>query len=441
MTGPVTPGPQFPGAYPPTPFDTVSTSTTKDPALAVSAGINQVAGATSSLANAGTTAFSAGVDSVKETLYSAAQYLPPKVVEYFPGGTAIVAASSTEDKLRDAQGFDVSLPSREHESELDTAPLVQDRVEPLSSPASQAGIAKLSTEDTTNSELQVHTPFTSPDGLSPPKDSMTDISTIAQAGSDVGHSTPQIATSIPSGSLGDVTGRFKEHVPATSSPTHPSKNDKPIEPMPLNLEPRTHPLAREGGQWKGVPLDESYQRDVVDRALDNLHLSDTQAQPQSETSNPIASSISPSSLQNKSLPRIPARNEKSDSTTADVGHEGPSSNLKFSGPGNVGAGDTDTTTNVTSTSNSDLHSSSSLNDQNRTHEKNVSVASTASGSEYVSGSVSGSESVDNATGAHVQRKKTKILTKLKGEVKIISGKLGGKEEKVEEGRRMMRGEM
>ncbi|KAF9078664.1 hypothetical protein BDP27DRAFT_23091 [Rhodocollybia butyracea] len=63
------------------------------------------------------------------------------------------------------------------------------------------------------------------------------------------------------------------------------------------------------------------------------------------------------------------------------------------------------------------------------HEKDASASSTTSSS----------GSANSAGGP--MRHKTKLLTKLRGEAKIFSGKLSGKEEKVEEGRRIVRGEL
>jgi len=59
-----------------------------------------------------------------------------------------------------------------------------------------------------------------------------------------------------------------------------------------------------------------------------------------------------------------------------------------------------------------------------------------------SSSSSGSISSGNGDGTSGSlRKKTKLLTKLRGEAKIITGKLSGKEEKVAEGRRIVKGEV
>lgn len=56
-------------------------------------------------------------------------------------------------------------------------------------------------------------------------------------------------------------------------------------------------------------------------------------------------------------------------------------------------------------------------------------------------SSNGSESVNSTPSSTPLKKKTTLLSKIKGEAKIISGKLGGKEEKVEAGRRLIRGEV
>ncbi|KIK51012.1 hypothetical protein GYMLUDRAFT_252478 [Collybiopsis luxurians FD-317 M1] len=421
-----TPGPELPGAYPRTPkefplYGTNGNTTTpltadqpehsKDPATAASASIGSV----TSVAGAGTGALSAGVDSVKETLFnatvSAAQYLPSNVVGYFPGGAAIVAASSAEGKLKDAQGMAISLPSQEHGVDASTS---SQGVGSLPGPASEEGVAILPHEKAAEGEFhQDDTPDVKKD---PRAEEKIPSSATVDGGSNSG-------------------SHFREEAPASSifypesSPTHPSKADKPVEPVPINLEPRTHPLAGEGSKWKGVPLDEEYQRDVVDNALNDNKLSTI------STATPIASSISPSS-QSKSLPRVP----QNDSTTADVGHE------KLSGvtSGSTSSSTVPSASSPLGTSMSPISPTTSPESPTAQklrfgHKKDASVASTTSNAE--SGSSTGSESATKSeNGTPVRRKKTTILTKLRGEAKIISGKLGGKEEKVEEGRRIVRGE-
>jgi hypothetical protein len=397
-----TPGREFPGAYPRTPSDFPTSTNTnvrspteivqssKDAITAASASASSFAG---SLPGADTVG--AGVDGVKEALFnasvSAAQYLPHKVVEYFPGGTAIVAASSAENTMKDAQGIHISLPSEEHEPSVSSK-----GVGSLPGPVEEEGVAKLPLEKSLETKSQ------------------SNIRTDDQASSDANQMAPTVEKTT-SGSM--LQENLDEIVPPTSSPTHPSKDGATVEPTPINLTPTTHPLAGEGAEWKGVPLDENYQR-VLDKVFDveweGAPLDDKRQREVDKAfdNSKIDSTAQSSSAINtaKNLPPTPLQN---DSTAANVGHH------ELSTP---------------SLMNSDTTASTTLSSP-KTHAKNESVSSTTSDS--------GPDS-PNGTGSRISstpRKKTNLLSKIRGEAKVISGKLGGKEEKVEEGRKIMRGEI
>lgn len=136
------------------------------------------------------------------------------------------------------------------------------------------------------------------------------------------------------------------------------------------------------------------------------------------------SSISPHSPQN-------------DSTIANVGHDNLTSGTPEIPSPNVGA------------------TPSAAIQDHANHAKQISEPSSAfststpsstdssfnKGAAHGKESSNGAESVNSTPSSTPLKKKTTLLSKLKGEAKIISGKLGGKEEKVEEGRRLIRGEV
>ncbi|KAJ3979871.1 hypothetical protein F5890DRAFT_1544631 [Lentinula detonsa] len=273
-----TPGLDFPGAYPKTPstqvplgnnsvvssngLDAIANQAKQSGTIAAAT----VGDAANSLPHVGSLgSVGGGLDGVKEALFNAtvtaSQYLPPKIVEYFPGGSEIVAASNVENRFKDAQGF--SLPSTEHS--VDPTPSSQG-VGSLPGSSSEAGVAKLPLEREidSNDNLKVqHEDLGT-------KESLTNASMVAQYGSSVPTPTMEKvsvdAESIPSHFKEDLD----QKIPPTSSPTHPSKDDVPVNPAPIHLSPRTHPLAASGvgAHWHNVPLDEEYQRTVVDNSLD-----------------------------------------------------------------------------------------------------------------------------------------------------------------------------
>ncbi|KAJ3758550.1 hypothetical protein EV360DRAFT_82969 [Lentinula raphanica] len=461
-----TPGFDLPGAYPRTPSTQVPLGNTidvnaitdraKEAAVIASATVVDVVHSLPEVGNIG-----GGLEGVKEALYNASvtasQYLPPQIVEYFPGGSEAVDASNAEGRLKDAQG--VSLPSTET-SVNHTAS--SKGVGSLPGPISEEGVATLPLEREISSQntLRVQQQNT---GAS---ESLTNVSTVAQYGSSV--ATPTMEKSVDTLTApGFTEADLDDKVPSSSSPTHASKDEGPVKPVPIHLSPRTHPLAASGvgAHWQGVPLDEDYQRDVVDRCLDDTVTSSTAIDADIPVPNippittiPVIHTVSsPSSVPVASpstvstLPQSPR--SKNESTIANVGHEKLSSEFP-STPSLTSKADSATTTASPDSPVSPVDSSARYKDQNElatpkthtyTHTKDTSVSSAFSNSSYDQdeGAVrQHDKSVSSgSTAGTPSRKKTNLLTKIKGEAKIISGKLGGKEEKVEEGRRLIRGEV
>lgn len=226
--------------------------------------------------------------------------MSPHLNLFIAGGSLIVAASTAE---RDAQG--ISLPSTEHS--VDPIPSSQG-VGSLPGPSSEEGVAKLPLERDLSSnhsdELKIEE-----QGIES-RNSLANASMVAQDGSSAPTpTTPRTPVQTPV-QHGNISSHFTENLnqqvpvsgvpftlpfvlsswhgttfPATdsvcilvhthsaqpsSSPTHPFKGKSPTKPAPINLTPRTHPLAASGvgAHWHGVPLDEEYQKNVVDKSLD-----------------------------------------------------------------------------------------------------------------------------------------------------------------------------
>jgi hypothetical protein len=199
---------------------------------------------------------------------------------------------------------------------------------------------------------------------------------------------------------------------------------QPVQEPVLNTTARTHPLGKDGTKWKGVPLSEGYQTKLdanSERQL-NLHTQDDYTSPLAPetytTSKTEKAKDGAYAMKDKVLvattdkPSASTRpanlNTNTDSTRADVGHS----------PAEKHSRDGSTATNASFPINA-------------TDESKVeSAASNTSGSSKGSGSGSGS---GNGGSPH----KSKFMDRIKGEVKVISGKLAHNEEKVEEGRRLM----
>ncbi|ESK86501.1 hypothetical protein Moror_9852 [Moniliophthora roreri MCA 2997] len=254
---------------------------------------------------------------------------------------------------------------------------------------SEAGVAKLPEERALEEKNQLHTSNLTP-STSLPLESVSNASIVAQLG-DTPAQTPgvrqsplskQVTNGTSVGGVGDLPGGKSESSVAVlpdekNSMENIDSNLKPHSGEPANLNPRTHPLAAEGAKWKGVPLDELFQAKLDANPHAQLHIGDQ-----------------------KPLPITP----HTDSTVAVTGHErssnaAPPTNGKFT---------------------EDM-----VNGDRKDHQDLASM---------VSGGSSGSDGSRSVGGIP---RKAKLMDKIKGEVKVISGKLGGKEEKVEEGRRLM----
>ncbi|KAJ4490742.1 hypothetical protein J3R30DRAFT_129906 [Lentinula aciculospora] len=387
-----TPGFDFPGAYPRTPSTKVPLGNAvseiadraKDATTVAATSVGEVVNGLPDVRTIG-----GGLDGVKEALYnatvSASQYLPSNVIEYFPGGSAIVAASAAE---RDAQG--ISLPSTEHS--VDPAP--SQGVGSLPGPASEEGVAKLPLER--DSDPQDLVKVQQEDyGTS---ESLTNASMVAQYGSSGPTPTMEKASVQDEG----IPSHFKEDldqkVPDTKTSSTAFDADIPVLDIP--------------------PI----------------------------TTIPDIPNIAP--------PQAP-RSSQNDSTIANVGHDKLSSEFEMipSTPSLTSNANTATTGTDLAEPHSHSPVTSVSNTRHANHTKDVSVSSALSeastGSRYGSG-VDGaahdrdgsvSHSANSTPSGTPSKKKATLMSKIKGEAKIISGKLGGKEDKVEEGRRLIRGDL
>ncbi|KAJ3867136.1 hypothetical protein EV359DRAFT_61717 [Lentinula novae-zelandiae] len=446
-----TPGLDFPGAYPKTPSTQLPVGVneiTDRARVAASTAAAGVGDAVNALPAAETISGSVagGFDGVKEVLFNAtvtaSQYLPSNVVEYFPGGSLIVAASTAE---RDAQG--ISLPSTEHS--VDPIPSSQG-VGSLPGPSSEEGVAKLPLERDLSSNHSEELKIDQKGSES--RNSLANASMVAQDGSSAPTPTTlrtPVQTPVQHDNISShFTENLNQEVPPSSSPTHPSKGKSPIKPAPINLTPRTHPLAASGvgAHWHGVPLDEEYQKNVVDKSLDDTQTSSTAIDadipvpnvPPIATIPPIPNVSTPPTKPVDSMSSISPHSPQNDSTIANVGHD------------NLTSG----TPEVPSPHHDSATPSAAIQDH-ANHAKQISEPPSAfststpssTDSSFNKGAVhgkegsNGSESVNSTPSSTPLKKKTTLLSKIKGEAKIISGKLGGKEEKVEEGRRLIRGEV
>lgn len=167
----------------------------------------------------------------------------------------------------------------------------------------------------------------------------------------------------------------------------------------LNTQARTHPLAHDGAKWKNVPLAEGYQKKLDEH--EEMNVGDRNkrnpTEPRSSTNN---------------AGKQPGM-ETFDSDRATAGHSGTTGGT----PGVGNAGNT--------------ISSASGRPTGQEVPESDSTTSDSSGSALKKGpSPAGSKTSDTT-------KKPGFMDKIKGEVKVLSGKLGHKDEKVEEGRRLL----
>jgi hypothetical protein len=184
----------------------------------------------------------------------------------------------------------------------------------------------------------------------------------------------------------------------------------------VNATPRTHPLAGPGATWKGVPLEEPYQRALDARPDRQLNLGNV-------------------SGEHITLPRKEGFHQQSKAD--EVKHEAQAMKDKALG---VRTSDKPETTPPDANIDSTMTGHSPV-----THKRDGSTASNASspdtsspnGSKIgvtksrMSGSSKGSGT--NVGSPH----KSSFMDKIKGEVKVISGKLAHDEVKVEEGKRLL----
>jgi len=277
-------------------------------------------------------------------------------------------------------------------------------------------------------------------------ESVPNMSIVAQSGSGnttpamTGARTPTTRGSMATAIIADhKLDNLDERVPPSSSPTYTSSSSsksKAVEPVPINLAPRTHPLGAQGAVLGGVVLEERADAMEKENEDDTSTTASTAiSDPVSSippNSNSINSGISLDSDMGKSLPRVP----QNDSTNADAGHSilsSPPSAYSTTSSGPAPASSSAFT--------SPSSASTRFAEGQSRHRKSASESAASTSSTQAESLSSESGSATGTPNGTPQRRKTKLLTKLRGEAKILSGKLGGKEEKVEEGRRIVRGEV
>ncbi|GAW08259.1 hypothetical protein LENED_010311 [Lentinula edodes] len=410
-----TPGLDFPGAYPKTPSTQlpVGVNEIADRArVAASTAAAGVGDAVNALPAVETISGSVagGFDGVKEVLFNAtvtaSQYLPSNVVEYFPGGSLIVAASTAE---RDAQG--ISLPSTEHS--VDPIPSSQG-VGSLPGPSSEVGVARLPLERERSSNDSEESKIDEK-GIES-RNSLANASMVAQDGSSAPTPTtlrtPVQAPVQYDSNSSHFTENLNQEVPDTQTSSTAIDADIPVPNVPPIA---TIPPIPNVSTPSTVPVD----------SMSSIAVSSpSQNSPRVAKSSQM-SFASPHSPQN-------------DSTIANVGHDKLTSG-----------------TPEIPSPHHDVATPSAAIQAHANHAKEISEPSSAfststpssTDSSFNKGAVHGKESSNGAESVNSTpsntplKKKTTLLSKLKGEAKIISGKLGGKEEKVEEGRRLIRGEV
>ncbi|KAL0059963.1 hypothetical protein AAF712_013259 [Marasmius tenuissimus] len=348
---------------------------------------------------------------LKNATETAKTYLPQSVAAYLPGGAEKVT----------------SLPSQEGSQK----PLEHsDGVGSLPGNASEASVAKLPEER--EQEHKAATAVTVPDTNKPLPDTVEPLpkveavsqltpatngamkETVSSASIEAqiaetpivtpGPQTPHVVAASGPGGVGDLPGAKSEAKVALlpderkeSEPTNTAKVSVSItslvldgirarvqpmrsagEPM-VNLTPHTHHLAAEGTYWKGTALGVDSGSRVDASHLDTADVKDGP---------PGATFAAPRTAQH------------TDSTVAVSGHSEPDT--------------------LSSPKGSKFSETPSI--------KNNDLTSTTS---------AGSDGTEGSRSVGGTPRKAKLMDKIKGEVKVITGKLGGKEDKVEEGRRLM----
>jgi hypothetical protein len=175
-------------------------------------------------------------------------------------------------------------------------------------------------------------------------------------------------------------------------------------------------LAGNGAKWGGVPLSEDYQR-VLDSDPDrqlNIGTQDSHSQAPTENGE---------EKMNVDMQRVKER-----VVGADLEHTTSPTALTFNTHTTSTAADSES-------GQSQVSRDRGLSDVPSNASSSTTAATTPHGSKFqevASASTSRSRRVSEGNGH-----KTTIMDKIRGEAKVISGKLGKNEEKVEEGRRLM----
>ncbi|GLB45715.1 hypothetical protein LshimejAT787_2600480 [Lyophyllum shimeji] len=351
---------------------------------------------------------------VKNAVESAKQYLPDAVASYFPPVASEKHPAATQPSVE----RDVSLPqgngsdTPSHTDSGESATIFDERhhhdqipeIPPCNDPNPAA------TEIDT-SKLTPHTNPNRPESSVSSSD--TNFSTQAQAGSPmstpdtpVGNANPTTVEQPATATVNDANQAAvssatavtasASHTPRVQTREEVSQREdgvathgefKGAQPPVVNTSPRTHPLAGVGAKWKGVPLDEPYQR-----ALD----ADSELQLNIGIVEDKTSAI---------------KAEKQDEASADPRPGPPDTNLDLT-RANTG------------------HSPIG----HVAHKRDESTASEAS-----SGGSKTKNTNSRKGGGTVEGSspRASFMDKVRGEVKVISGKIAHKEEKVEEGKRLM----
>lgn len=189
------------------------------------------------------------------------------------------------------------------------------------------------------------------------------------------------------------------------------------EPI-LNTTARTHPLAAEGAKWKGVPLSEPYQT-----ALDNNPERGLNIGTDKDNTSAVTAGYKESASDEVKDGAYAMKDKVLGVTT---GH--PSASTRPAGPD----------ANIDSTTADTGHSPVTHKRDGSTASNASHPVSTSSGGSKTKSTVSGnSGGSGKGSGNEGSPHRSSFMDKIKGEVKVISGKLAHDEAKVEEGRRLM----
>ncbi|RDB18271.1 hypothetical protein Hypma_000472 [Hypsizygus marmoreus] len=228
--------------------------------------------------------------------------------------------------------------------------------------------------------------------LGPPSGDITDNGSASASGDTLHPGEPDTSSQ-------SVPKTQQENLPSEAE--HTTGVQQPV----INTTARTHPLAGKGAQWKGVPLEEGYQAALDNNPDRQLNLgsgrnttSATQTAGHKETMKEMVFGPTAEAPSKASRPNGPDANVYS--TRADAGHSPIA----------------DKQSGIPASPSNQTHPTA---DEGPKDQKAVPAAKDENGG------VSGSPH------------KSTFMEKIKGEVKVISGKLAHNEEKVEEGKRLM----